>query len=75
MMSLQLERFLLAYLSLYNASCVDMSVSSSTLHSFLLAAKSVNLVVAYDGFLCKTENDYIFIVTALIAAGVLVNLY
>ena len=45
-----LLRYLLAYRSMYNAFFMDLPVSSFVSHSSLLTAKSVNLVVARDGF-------------------------
>ena len=43
---------------------------TSVLHSSLLIAKSVDLVVARDGFLCmRTKIGYIFIVATLINRG------
>ena len=50
LMSLQPERCLLAYRSTYNAFFVDLPVSSFVSYSSLLTAKSVDMVVARDGF-------------------------
>jgi len=48
--------FGMQYLNMYNAFFRDLPASSSVFHSSLLTVKSVNLVVAHDGFLCVTRN-------------------
>ena len=48
--SLRPERCLLAYRSTYNAFFMELPVSSFVSHSPLLTEKSVDLVVARDGF-------------------------
>jgi len=45
----------------------DLPESSFVFHSSLLTVKSVNLVVACDGFLCVMEIIRILIVSTLIA--------
>jgi len=55
-MALQPERCFLAYCSTYNAFFMDLPVSSFVFHASLMTMKSVNLVVACDGFLCVTES-------------------
>jgi len=54
--SLQPERCLLAYRSTYNRFLMDWPVSSFVFHSSLPIAKSVDLVVAHDGFLLVMES-------------------
>jgi len=39
---------------------MDLPVSSFVFHSSLLTVKSVDWVVAHDGFLCVAEKIYIF---------------
>jgi len=56
LMSLQPKRYLLAYRSAYNAFFMNLPVSSFVFHSSLLTAKSVDSVVALDGFLFVMEN-------------------
>jgi len=46
---------------------MDLPVSSFVCHSSLLTAKSVNLVVAHDGFLSQWKLSVFFIVVTLIA--------
>ena len=60
LMLLQPERCLLAYRSMSNAFFRDLPVSSFEFHSSFLAVKSINLVVACDGFFCVTEIICIF---------------
>ena len=57
----------MAYRSTYNALFVDLPVSSFVSHSSLLTAKTVNLVVARDGFPLKQKSSVFFIVATLIA--------
>ena len=45
------EGYLLAYHSIYNVFLMDFSVSSFVLHSSLLTAKNVDLVIPHDYFL------------------------
>ena len=66
-MSLRPERCLLPYRSTYNAFFMDLPVSSFVSHSSLLTAKSVDLVVARDGFPSKWKLSVFFIVATLIA--------
>ena len=56
----EVERCPLAYHSMYNVFFMDLLVLSFVFHSSLLTAKSVNLVVAHDGFLCIMEIVCIF---------------
>ena len=44
----------LAYRSTCNIFFMDIPVSSFVFHLSLLAVKSVNLVVSYNGFLCMS---------------------
>ena len=44
------ERCILAHRSMYNTFFMDLPVSSFVSHLSLLTAKSVDLVVAHDGF-------------------------
>jgi len=46
----------LAYYSMCNAFFMYLPVSSFVFHSSLLTVKSVDLVVACDGFLCVIES-------------------
>jgi len=66
LMSLQPERCLLAYCSTCNAFFMDLLVSSFVFHSSLLTVKSVDLVVARDGFLCITETVFFIVATLII---------
>ena len=50
----------MAYRCTCNAFFWDLPVSSFMFHSSLLTVKSVNLVVALDGFLCVTRNCLYF---------------
>jgi len=52
---LQPKWCLLAYRSICNVFFRDLPVSSFMFHSSLLTVKSVDLVVARDGFLCVTK--------------------
>jgi len=64
LMSLQPERYLLVYCSMYNKFFMDLPVSSFVFHSSLLTAKSIDLMVPpHDGFL---EIACIFVVATLI---------
>jgi len=54
--SLWSNRCLLAYNSMYNAFFMDSPVPSSVYHSSLLTVKSVDSVVAHDGFLFVTKK-------------------
>jgi len=45
---------------------MDLLVSSFVCHSFLLTAKSVDLVIAYDGFLSQQKSSTFFILVTLI---------
>ena len=47
---LRLDRYLLAYRSMYNAFFMDLPVSSFVSHSSLQTAKSVDLAIAHDFF-------------------------
>ena len=49
-MLLQPDWCLLAYCSMYNVFFMDLPVSSFVSHSSLLTVKSVDLVIACDGF-------------------------
>ena len=57
--SLQPDRCLLTYRSMYNAFFMDLPVSSFVSHSSLLTAKSVDLAIAHDGFPFVTEIVHI----------------
>ena len=46
---------------------MDLQVSSFVFHSSLLTAKSVDLVVARDGFSSQRKSSVFFIVAILIA--------
>ena len=47
---LRRERCLFEFRSMYNVFFMDLPMSSFVFHSSLLTVKSVNLVVARDGF-------------------------
>ena len=66
LMLLQPERCLLAYRSMPNVFSRDLPVSSFVFHLSLLTVKSIDLVVARDGFLCTMEIVCIFMVATLI---------
>ena len=57
----------LAYCSVYNALFMALPVSSFVPHSCLLTAKSVDLMVAHDGFPSKRKLSVFFIVAIFIA--------
>ena len=57
----------LTYCSMYNAFFMDLPVSSFVTHSSLLTARSVDLVVACDGFPSKQKSSVFFAVAILIA--------
>jgi len=75
-MSLQPARCLLAYHSTYNTFFMDLPVPSFVFHSSLLTGKSVDSVVARDGFLFLTEKKFCIFHTAyLVAFQILLDLY
>ena len=51
----------------YNAFFIDLTVSSFVSHSSLLTGKSVDLVVARDGFPSQQKSSVYFIVATSIA--------
>ena len=55
----------MAYYSMSNAFFRDLTVSS-VFHSYLLTAKGIDLVVAYDGFLCLRKLSVFSVVATLI---------
>ena len=66
-MLLRPDKCCLAYHSMYNASFMDLPVSSFVSHSSLLAWKGVDLGQACDGFPSKRKLSVFFIVAILIA--------
>ena len=60
------NRCLLAYRSTYSAFFMDLPLSSFVSHSFLLTVKSIDLVVACDGFPLEQKPSVFFIVAILI---------
>ena len=65
--SLQPDRFLLAYHSMYNAFFMDLPLSFFVSHSSLLTGKGVDLARAHDGFPSKQKSSVFFIMAILIA--------
>ena len=70
-MSLQPDRCLLAYRSMYNAFFMDLLVSSFVSHSSLLTVKGVDLAVARDSFHSQWKSSVFFIVAIRLAPNIL----
>ena len=70
---LQSERYLLIYRSTYNVLFMELPASSFVSCSLLLTAKSIDLVVACDGFLCIMEIACISIEATLIVQSCFSN--